>query len=98
MLKKISLMSTTLVGLIHLPLLAQTATVQSSSQEATVSGNNNQVIQTTNQVIINHPGQGLQNRYKEQPSNGNAQFSSSSDDHNRGNHYGQRKHDRNNEN
>lgn len=37
---------------------AQNTTSQTGSLDATVSGENNQVYQTINQTIINHPGRG----------------------------------------
>ncbi|WP_448561140.1 hypothetical protein [Trichothermofontia sp.] len=50
--------STAMVGMAPLPTWANTATVQNASQQATVTGDNNQVIQVISQVNVNHPGQG----------------------------------------
>ncbi len=61
MLQKISqigLVSVTLLSFINLPMLAETTASQTASLEATVNGENNQVYQTINQTIINHPGKG----------------------------------------
>ncbi|UZQ54301.1 hypothetical protein OOK60_17770 [Trichothermofontia sichuanensis B231] len=56
-------LSTAMLGVASLPTWAgsshnQAATVQNTSQQATVTGDNNQVIQVINQITINHPGQG----------------------------------------
>ena len=59
---QVSLVSAALLGLVHFSAQAETATVQTSTQEAVISGDNNQVIQTSNQTIINHPGLGSINR------------------------------------
>lgn len=90
MLKKISqlsLISATFLGLAHFPASADTAAVQSGSQDVNISGDNNQVNQTINQTIINHPGRGSLNR-----SDGNrknkTQNTEESDRNNNGNHYG----------
>lgn len=77
MLKQISqlgLASFTLLGLANFPSLAQTTTTPTGNQEATVSGTNNQIYQTINQTIINHPGLGSINRNqnKEPKTNSNA--------------------------
>ncbi|MEM8779635.1 MAG: hypothetical protein AAGF26_12335 [Cyanobacteria bacterium P01_G01_bin.49] len=68
MLKQISqigLLSVTLSGILNLPSFAQTTTSQIGNLEATVSGENNQVYQTINQTIINHPGRGSVRRNSE---------------------------------
>jgi len=54
----LGVLSTALLGVAPLPTWANTATVQNASQQATVTGDNNQVIQVINQVNVNHPGQG----------------------------------------
>lgn len=59
----LGVLSTAMLGVAPLPTWAgsnhdQAATVQNTSQQATVTGDNNQVIQVINQVTINHPGQG----------------------------------------
>lgn len=59
----LGVLSTAMLGVAPLPTWAgsnhnQAATVQSTSQQATVTGDNNQVIQVINQITINHPGQG----------------------------------------
>ena len=52
-----SLLSATLLGVVSLPVQADNATVQTSTQQAVINGNNNQVIQVINQTnIIDHPG------------------------------------------
>lgn len=58
---QLSLISAALVGLFHLPAQADTANVQSSSQDAAISGDNNQITQVNNQVIINAPNRGSVN-------------------------------------
>lgn len=95
MLKKISqlsLLSATFLGLAHFPAYADTAAIQSGAQDVNISGDNNQVNQTINQTIINHPGRGALNR-----SDGNrkdkTQKIGDSDRNNNGNAYGS---DRNN--
>ncbi len=55
---QIGFLGFTLLSLFHPPILAQTATSQTGSIEATINGENNQVYQTINQTIINHPGKG----------------------------------------
>lgn len=55
---QIGLLAFSLLGLLNSPTLAQTTTSQIGSVEATVNGENNQVYQTINQTIINHPGKG----------------------------------------
>ncbi|ACK66314.1 hypothetical protein PCC8801_2295 [Rippkaea orientalis PCC 8801] len=65
MLKKISqvgLITIALFGTIGVPSFAQNTSSQTAGMEATVSGSNNQVNQTINQTIINHPGVGSVNR------------------------------------
>lgn len=59
----LGVLSTAMLGVAPLPTWAgsnnnQVTTVQSASQQATVTGDNNQVIQVINQVNVNHPGQG----------------------------------------
>lgn len=46
------------IGTLAMPALADTATTQVGTQSATINGDNNQVIQTINQVNIDHPGLG----------------------------------------
>ena len=46
------------MGTVSLPAFADTATVQTGTQGATITGDNNQVIQVINQVNVNHPGMG----------------------------------------
>ena len=58
---QLSLVTATLIGLSSLPALAQTADTQTSYQNATISGENNQVIQITEQTIINYPESGSNN-------------------------------------
>ena len=48
----------TLLALLNTSTLAQENSSQVGSVEATVNGKNNQVYQTINQMIINHPGKG----------------------------------------
>ncbi len=48
----------TLLALLNTSTLAQETNTQVGSFEATVNGKNNQVYQTINQMIINHPGKG----------------------------------------
>ena len=55
---QIGLLAFSLLGLLNTPIFAQTTTSQIGSIEATVNGENNQVYQTINQTIINHPGKG----------------------------------------
>ena len=55
---KVGLLGFTLLGFFHSPILSQTNTSQIGSIDATVNGGNNQVYQTINQTIINHPGKG----------------------------------------
>ncbi len=50
--------SISLLSLVSSPTVAQTTTSQTGSIEATIDGDNNQVYQTINQTIINHPGKG----------------------------------------
>lgn len=58
-----SLLSATLLGIVSLPAQANNATVQTSTQQAVINGNNNQVIQVINQTnVINHSGRGNQRR------------------------------------
>ena len=52
---QLSLFTATVMGLSGLPALAQTADNQNSYQNATISGDNNQIIQITEQTIINYP-------------------------------------------
>ncbi|EAZ88584.1 hypothetical protein [Crocosphaera chwakensis] len=54
----IVLISISLLTLSPVPTFAQTTTSQTGSIEGTVNGDNNQVYQTINQTIINHPGKG----------------------------------------
>ncbi|MCG8363356.1 MAG: hypothetical protein MJA27_08505 [Pseudanabaenales cyanobacterium] len=61
-----SLLSATLLGIVSLPAQANNATVQTSTQQAVINGNNNQVIQVINQTnVINHSGRGNQRRNDE---------------------------------
>lgn len=46
------------IGMVAAPALANTAVEQVGTQSATINGDNNQVIQTINQVNITHPGLG----------------------------------------
>ncbi|WP_107670587.1 hypothetical protein [Cyanothece sp. BG0011] len=55
---QIGLISISLLTLISIPTVAQTTTSQTGSLEANIEGDNNQVYQTINQTIINHPGKG----------------------------------------
>ncbi|NET37319.1 MAG: hypothetical protein F6K19_35730 [Cyanothece sp. SIO1E1] len=67
MLKKtgtLSLLSAVVLGVISLPAQADNATVQNSTQQATISGDNNQVIQVINQVNINRRGRGSGRRWR----------------------------------
>ena len=58
-----SLLSATLLGVVSLPAQANNATVQTSTQQAVINGNNNQVIQVINQTNVNnHSGRGNQRR------------------------------------
>ena len=59
----------TLVGLNPLPLVAQTEVIQTSDQEATIYGDNNQVIQIVEQTTVNHPGRGSLRRANPQNNN-----------------------------
>lgn len=59
----LSLLSSPLLGVISLPAQADNATVQTSTQQVVINGNNNQVIQVINQTnIIDHPGRGNRRR------------------------------------
>ncbi|QQE63454.1 hypothetical protein GFS31_01190 [Leptolyngbya sp. BL0902] len=51
------------LSMVMAPAFANTAVEQVGTQSATINGDNNQVIQTINQVNVNHPGlgQGLTN-------------------------------------
>jgi hypothetical protein len=55
-------LSAVMLGCGTLPGWADTATVQSSTQEATVIGTNNQVIQVINQYNLTNPGRGVLKR------------------------------------
>lgn len=59
---QLSLVSAVLLGFMHFPVQAQTAPNQGASQDATVSGDNNQVTQVINQTIIIRPNRGVLNR------------------------------------
>jgi hypothetical protein len=65
---QVSLVSAALIGLVHFAAQAETVPLQTGSQGATISGDNNQVIQVINQTIINRPGRGgvdrLENKKK----------------------------------
>ena len=76
---QLSLVSAALLGLVHFSAQAETATVQTGTQEAVISGDNNQVIQTINQTIINHPGRGSINRFGNNKKRGRGNGSSSSE-------------------
>lgn len=54
----LGVLGTAMLGAVPLPTWANTATVQNASQQATITGDHNQVIQVINQVNINQPGQG----------------------------------------
>lgn len=54
----ISLVGATVFGLAPIPAQADEAVVQTSTQEAVISGDNNRVTQVTNQINISHPGRG----------------------------------------
>jgi hypothetical protein len=86
-LTQLSLISTSFFGLIHFPVLADTATLQNGDQDAVVSGDNNQVTQIINQTIINHPGRGSLNR-SDNNKKDRTQHSTESEFENRGNRYG----------
>lgn len=84
MLKQIShfgLVSVNLLGLVNFPVFAQTTTSQTGNLEATVSGENNQVYQTINQTIINHPGIGSIRRNTTQDKTPKQDIRSSSHQH-----------------
>jgi hypothetical protein len=90
MLKKfchLGLVSAAWIGFISLPASADTATGQSGSQDATISGDNHQVTQIINQTIINHPGRGTLNRSPGKKKD-ETQYENN-ESRNRGNHYGQ---------
>ncbi|ACB50926.1 hypothetical protein cce_1576 [Crocosphaera subtropica ATCC 51142] len=55
---QIGWISISLLTLLPIPTVAQTTTSQTGSLEANIEGDNNQVYQTINQTIINHPGKG----------------------------------------
>lgn len=54
----LSLLGAAAISTLAFPAFANTATQQTGTQSATISGNNNQVIQVINQVNISHPGLG----------------------------------------
>ncbi|HIK45880.1 MAG TPA: hypothetical protein IGR64_13505 [Leptolyngbyaceae cyanobacterium M65_K2018_010] len=54
----LSVLGATAISAFALPTLANTATVQSTTQSTTINGDNNQVIQVINQVNVSHPGLG----------------------------------------
>lgn len=86
-LTQLSLISTSFFGLIHFPVLADTATLQNGDQDAVVRGDNNQVTQIINQTIINHPGRGSLNR-SDNNKKDRTQHPTESESENRGNRYG----------
>jgi hypothetical protein len=86
----LGLVSAACVGFASLPASADTATVQGGSQDATISGDNNQVTQIINQTIINHPGRGTLNRSPGKKKDGTQYENEQSD---RGNHYGNSRQD-----
>jgi hypothetical protein len=81
----LGLVSAASIGLASLPARADTATVQGGSQNATISGDNNQVTQIINQTIINHPGRGTLNR---SPGKKKDEVQYENEQSDRGNHYG----------
>lgn len=58
---QLSLVSAVLLGFMSFPAQAQTAPNQGASQDATISGDNNQVTQVINQTIIVRPNPGVIN-------------------------------------
>ncbi|MDJ0510624.1 MAG: hypothetical protein QNJ64_15420 [Crocosphaera sp.] len=56
---QIGLLCFTLLSLFNTSIFAQKNTSQIGSIEANVNGGNNQIYQTINQTIINHPGKGV---------------------------------------
>jgi hypothetical protein len=72
MLKQASILaplSAAMIGMVGLPAGAQTATVQGGTQAATISGDNNQIIQVINQYNLANPGRGI---YKRNSGQGNS--------------------------
>jgi hypothetical protein len=83
---QVSLIGVTVLSLVHLPVRADTETLQNGAQDVNIDGDNNQVNQVINQTIINHPGRGSLNRPDQKT--GKNQQANESESNNRGNRYG----------
>jgi hypothetical protein len=58
----IGMFCSVILGSIQMPARADNAVVQTSGQDVTINGDNNNVIQVTNQINVSHPGKGGNNK------------------------------------